>query len=203
MSSVGDAIIVLLSAGEAPDTVDQALAEIGLAAGDSASQQPSVAGTDPFTQPQNSGSPESEPALTGSAAQNGHRRFVSPVVRWLASQKGVSIADLKGTGPDGRVVRRDLERHLEQTPVADQDPTPSTAATPAPAELTAVKTRSAAPQHPAPAPSGTTSYEDIPLDRMRQAIARRLTESKSTVPHFYLTAYCRVDALLDLRRHGE
>lgn len=98
------------------------------------------------------------------------RRFVSPLVRRLAREQGIDLSEIVGTGPNGRVVRRDLEAH------------------------------GAAPVAPvAPVAGGGADVEEIPLTPMRRAIARRLTESTTTVPHFFLSADCRVDRLLRLR----
>ena len=182
--AVGDPILVLLGAGESDDTIDVALAA---AAAETRSSQPDL--------------PERvEPAAPTADQEPVVRRFASPLVRRMAAQHGLDIAALVGTGPGGRIVRRDLERHLdasraaataeratEGTAAASSDTAPSAAPVVAPAP-------------PAAAPlAGGAPYEDIPLDRMRKAIARRLTESKTTVPHFYLVADCRVDALLALR----
>ncbi|HAN23228.1 MAG TPA: pyruvate dehydrogenase complex dihydrolipoamide acetyltransferase, partial [Microbacterium ginsengisoli] len=91
----------------------------------------------------------------------------------------------RGSGPRGRVVRRDLDELPAPSPVAPAATTPvSTPVPPAPAGAQA------------PAPAGA---EDIPHTGMRRAIARRLTEAKTEIPHIYLRADCRVDALLDLR----
>lgn len=105
------------------------------------------------------------------------RLFASPLVRRLAAEDGIDLNDVAGSGPNGRIVRRDLARHVE-------------ALGPAPVP---------APPVSAPPIVAETAYVDVPLDRMRKAIARRLTESKATVPHFYLAADCRVDELLRLR----
>jgi pyruvate dehydrogenase E2 component (dihydrolipoamide acetyltransferase) len=104
------------------------------------------------------------------------RRFVSPVARRVAAERGVDLAEVTGTGPNGRIVRRDVEAHLSR---------PQPAAAPAPTA--------------APAPAAAR-FRDVPLSGMRRAIARRLSESKATVPHFYLTAHPRVDRLLLLRQ---
>jgi pyruvate dehydrogenase E2 component (dihydrolipoamide acetyltransferase) len=120
------------------------------------------------------------PAPTPSPAQtNGRRLFATPLVRKLARERGIDLESLQGTGPGGRIVRRDLDR----LPAAAKS-TPTPVATPKPAEK----------------PREDTNFTDVPLTGMRSAIARRLTESKTTVPHFYLTADCKVDALLGLRK---
>lgn len=106
------------------------------------------------------------------------RLFTSPIVRRLAREQGIDLARITGTGPGGRIVRRDLD-------AIDAASTPS---------AQAMEQRSS---HSAP---DGHAGQVIPLTGMRKAIARRLTESKSTVPHFYLTATCRVDELLALRK---
>lgn len=105
------------------------------------------------------------------------RRFVSPLVRRLAKERGLDLTSVTGTGPRGRVVRADLER------IPARAPLPVAAAKGAPAAV-----------------SVPDDFIDIPHTGMRRAIARRLTESKSTVPHFYLVADCRVDDLVALRK---
>ena len=107
-----------------------------------------------------------EPSPVEPAPTNTSRRFVSPLVRRLAKERGLDITAVTGTGPGGRVVRADLERQPVIEPVEIQ----------------------------------SESFTDIPHTGMRRAIARRLTESKSTVPHFYLVADCRVDELVALRK---
>jgi pyruvate dehydrogenase E2 component (dihydrolipoamide acetyltransferase) len=104
------------------------------------------------------------------------RIFSSPLARRLAREAGLSIADLRGTGPGGRIVRRDVQQatdSLKTLPTA-----PVMAATPAPA---------------------ATAYVDIPHTRMRRAIAARLTESARDAPHFFVRGTARVDKLLKLR----
>ena len=124
--------------------------------------------------------PQQTTAAPGGEAHPGARRFISPLVRRLARERGLDLSSVTGSGPDGRIVRRDIEALAAGAPA-------SAAAAPAPAAS------------PAPA-AASAEPELIPHSRMRTTIARRLTESKSTVPHFYLTADCRVDRLLELRR---
>ena len=157
-----------------------------------AAAAPAPAAPAPQPQPQ-------APAVEASGTQE--RRFVSPLVRRMAREEGISLDGVEGSGPNGRIVRRDLEALIAAGPAepaaaaAPEAPT-EPAAPSAPAEPAA-----AAPPAPA-APSAPTGAEPelIPHSRMRRTIARRLTEAKTQVPHFYLTADCRVDKLLDLRR---
>ncbi|MBV1830029.1 pyruvate dehydrogenase complex dihydrolipoamide acetyltransferase [Komagataeibacter sp. AV436] len=102
----------------------------------------------------------------------GTRVFASPLARRIAGQKGIDLASLKGSGPNGRIVRRDVEQ-------AATAPAPKAAA---PAALVE-----------------EAGFESIPHSTMRKVIARRLTESKSTVPHFYVEMDVELDALLALR----
>lgn len=110
--------------------------------------------------------------------------YASPGVRRLARERGIDLASLHGTGPQGRIVRRDLDGW---TPPAI-----------APAEAAASVPSAAGSAQAAPA-QPDAGFVDVPHTGMRRAIARRLTESTSTVPDFQLVAHCRVDELLALR----
>jgi pyruvate dehydrogenase E2 component (dihydrolipoamide acetyltransferase) len=128
--------------------------------------------------------PTAAPAPSPVPAASDERVKASPLARRIAAEKGVDIASVTGSGPNGRVVRADVEG-------AKPGAAPSTAA--APAEPAA-----------APAPAKPAAIPDIPheatkLSNVRKTIARRLTESKQQVPHIYLTVDIRVDALLKLR----
>ncbi|QBL93208.1 Dihydrolipoyllysine-residue succinyltransferase component of 2-oxoglutarate dehydrogenase complex [Komagataeibacter saccharivorans] len=119
------------------------------------------------------------PAVVPSAApaaSSGKRVFASPLARRIAAQKGVDLSTLKGSGPNGRIVRRDVEQ-AGQTPAA----TPKTASPAAVAE------------------AAGTGYAKVPHSTMRKVIARRLTEAKSTIPHFYVEMDVQLDALMALR----
>ena len=128
----------------------------------------------------------------GAADGSRSRIFASPLVRKVAVEKGIDLAGITGTGPSGRIVRRDIAR-LEERREGRRERTeasPDAAASPAPAA-------SAPGSRPAPAlPAGDRL---IPHAPSRRAIARRLTESKATTPHFYLSTECVVDELLALR----
>jgi pyruvate dehydrogenase E2 component (dihydrolipoamide acetyltransferase) len=118
-------------------------------------------------------------------ASSGARHIASPLARRVAQLRGVDLAAVKGTGPHGRIVKADVEAAVGKAP-ASQVTTP--AAQPV-----------AAPAPAVPLPPTDVPFEAVKLSNMRKTIARRLTESKQQVPHFYLTVDVRLDALLKLR----
>lgn len=119
-----------------------------------------------------------------AATDSGSRIFASPLARRLAKESGLDLSVVTGSGPHGRVVERDVKAALADG-FARKAPGAALAA-PASAETTRKFYE-------------IDSYEEIPHDMMRKAIARRLTESIQTVPHFYLNVDCEIDALLRLR----
>jgi pyruvate dehydrogenase E2 component (dihydrolipoamide acetyltransferase) len=131
-----------------------------------------------------SSSTSSSASSSPAQGEGGARQFASPLVRRLARERSLDLASVQGSGPGGRIVRRDVEN------LTAPEPAKAPAAEPAAA--------------PKPAPTASVSasgagFTEVPHTGMRKAIARRLTESKSTVPHFYLVADVRVDKLLELR----
>lgn len=174
--AVGAPIAVILAAGEGDDAVAAALAEAGVGDSPAAAAAPAAppAPEPGQTSPAAAAVAVAPPETPASA--DGSRQFASPIVRRLARERGIDLTGVTGTGPEGRVVRRDL------------DGLQGGAAGPA-----------AGAAQPAIA-SGPAVGTKIPLTGMRRAIARRLTESKTTVPHFYVTAHCRVDRLMQVRR---
>jgi pyruvate dehydrogenase E2 component (dihydrolipoamide acetyltransferase) len=196
---IGDAIAVLVASGETEADINAALG--GPAAATSAPSAPAT-----------SSAPAPGPAGAAAGGTNGHlaptdgaRIFASPLVRKLAGERGVDLAGLAGTGPNGRIVRRDLDRLLAAAPARPQ--AAAAALTPpgeamAGGEVKPAIVRDSAVPWPradssGPGPAGA---DLIPHTPMRRAIARRLTESKATVPHFYLAAEPVVDELLALRK---
>jgi len=117
------------------------------------------------------------------ADANSGRAFSSPLARRLAREAGLSIAGLRGTGPGGRVVRRDIQQAMNALPTLHLDP----------AMAGQAGARSVA------APAAVAAFFDIPHTRMRRDIAARLTESTREVPHFFVRGTARVDKLLRLR----
>ncbi len=192
---VGSPIIILLAAGEDGSAGDALLGGSAAAAPAAVSAPVAapiapavvapVAPAAPIAAPV--ATPVSPSAPVAIASVDNSRQFVSPIVRKLARERGVELAQVAGTGPQGRVVRRDLESFLASG-----------------AGATATATASSSPTYSASSELAkqeySSSYVTVPHSGMRRAIARRLTESKSTVPHFYVTADCKVDALLELRK---
>ncbi len=127
------------------------------------------------------------PTPAPAPAASDERIIASPLAKRIAAGKGIDLAQVKGTGPNGRIVKEDVDGF-----------TPGAAA---PAPAAAAPAASAPPPAPAPAPTieGGAPFAEDRLSGVRKVIARRLTESKQTVPHFYLTIDIRLDPLLELR----
>ncbi|MBW7849044.1 MAG: pyruvate dehydrogenase complex dihydrolipoamide acetyltransferase [Rhodospirillales bacterium] len=129
------------------------------------------------------GSPQAAPpplsrGERGGEAKPDNRVFASPLARRLAKEAGLDLAGLKGSGPHGRIVKADIERARQAAP----KPTAPAAAEARPA-----------------APAVGPAYVEIPNSTMRKTIARRVSEAKRDVPHFYLTVDCNIDELVSLR----
>ena len=124
-------------------------------------------------------------------ASPGDRVKASPLARRLAAERGVELSGLTGSGPNGRIVRA----NVDGAEAGGTKPS-ATAPVPAPAPVEAPAAAVAAPK---PAAIPDIPHEATKLSNVRKTIARRLTESKQTVPHIYLTVDIRLDALLDLR----
>ncbi len=133
--------------------------------------------------------PKPEPEVKAAAsASSGDRVKASPLARRIAEQSGVDLSSVTGTGPNGRIVKADLDgAKAGGAAPAAKAAAPVAAAPSAPAAA------------PAPAQIPDIPHEAAKLSNMRKTIARRLTESKQTVPHIYLTVDIRLDALLKLR----
>jgi pyruvate dehydrogenase E2 component (dihydrolipoamide acetyltransferase) len=127
--------------------------------------------------PTQSSTPAANPAST--AVVNDGRIFASPLAKKIAQEKGIDLKYVKGTGENGRITRTDLENY-----------TPGTSAATSTASASAT---------PAFVPSGTVSFVDTPVSQMRKVIAKRLSESLFTAPHFYLTMKINMDAAIKAR----
>ncbi len=127
---------------------------------------------------------------------SGNRVFASPLAKRIAKEAGIDISSVQGSGPHGRVVEKDVRAALQggAKPAAASAAAQAPAAKPAAPQLAPSM---GADQVKAMFEAGT--YEEMPLDGMRKTIAKRLVESKQTVPHFYLSLDCELDALMALR----
>ncbi|KAB2917885.1 MAG: hypothetical protein F9K29_08600, partial [Hyphomicrobiaceae bacterium] len=140
-----------------------------------------------------------KPAQPPAAPANGHGRiFVSPLARRLAGERGIDLGALKGSGPRGRIVKRDIDEALSSGR-AQAPARAGTAMTAIPPAGAAISTITPMADDKILALYEKGSYEIIPHDGMRKVIAQRLTLSKQTIPHFYLTVECRIDELLRAR----
>lgn len=158
---VGAPIAILLAAGEGQTEIDKFIAEAGVA----------VAAAPIATTAAEI--PAAVANASAKSTEHGDRLFISPLSRRLAKENGLDADSIQGTGPGGRIVRRDVE------------------------EAIAGGRSSNVKAVPLVIPKG--SFTDIPHSGMRKAIARRLTESKTTVPHFYLSAPILADDMLNFR----
>jgi pyruvate dehydrogenase E2 component (dihydrolipoamide acetyltransferase) len=152
--------------------------------GDAPAAAPKAAPAAPA--PQATAPAPSAPAPVAAPARlEGSRVFASPLARRMAKQKGIDIATLLGSGPHGRIVLKDVE-----TAKPGAAPAPKPAAAPAitpPSDEQVLKF------------FAEGSYELVPHDGMRKTIARRLTEAKQTIPHYYVSVDVTIEQLLDLR----
>ncbi|MFD1975608.1 pyruvate dehydrogenase complex dihydrolipoamide acetyltransferase [Mesorhizobium kowhaii] len=147
----------------------------------------------PKAEPAAASKAEAAPVANGHAA--GERTFASPLARRIAKEAGVDVSAVTGTGPHGRVVKADVDAAIAgggAKPAAKAAPTGAPAAAPA-APVKAMSDEQVLKLFE------QGSYELVPHDNMRKTIARRLVEAKTTIPHFYLTLDCELDALLALR----
>lgn len=178
---IGHPIAVLGAPGEHVSDMDALLASLGVASAtdtvvrerrdvptDPGSAAPVVDSTSPPVVARTVTAPVPPPALK-------NRVFASPLARKLAHDAGLTVDEIHGTGPHGRILRRDVEQAVALRALPEAPNTDTTPASPA------------------------AAYVDTPHSRIRFAIARRLTESKQQAPHFYLRATLRAEALLALR----
>lgn len=147
-------------------------------ASSAASAPASTQAAAPIATPAASAPATVSPSSTTQVVNEG-RIFASPLAKKIAKEKGIDLKYVKGTGEHGRITRTDLENY-----------TPGAAAPTA---------HAAAPSMAASIPAGTVSFVDTPVSQMRKVIAKRLSESLFTAPHFYLTMKINMDAAINAR----
>ncbi|MEO6167016.1 MAG: dihydrolipoamide acetyltransferase family protein, partial [Chitinophagales bacterium] len=118
--------------------------------------------------------PEEAVVEDTAADKESGRIKASPLAKKIASESGVAISKIKGSGDEGRIVKRDVEKFLTESPAATKKAT-------------------------APAALGEESFEEVAVSQMRKTIAKRLAESKFSAPHFYLTMEINMDRSVDAR----
>ncbi len=166
--AVNTPIAILLEDGEDDSALD------GFDTGGAAAPAAEEPAPAPAEAPAAAPAPAATPA---PVAASGGRVIASPLARRLAVQQGIDLAQVTGTGPNGRIVKVDIE-NFSGAPAA---------AGGAPAAVVSVE--------------GDAPYEVLPLSNMRKVIAQRMTSSKQEVPHFYLTVDCEIDRLLEARKN--
>jgi pyruvate dehydrogenase E2 component (dihydrolipoamide acetyltransferase) len=193
-------IALLLEEGEDPAALEKFASAAPPSGNGQRAETPAAAPTSvsPKTEPPPApaarppASPAERPA---SAHVNGDRVFASPLARRMAHQARLDLATLRGSGPQGRIVKADIDKALG-APGAAPGPTPA---------RPSIATPGIAPSMPVFAKeqvlalAGNPPYHEKPHSAMRRVIARRLSESKQTVPHFYLSIDCTIDELLKIR----
>ena len=185
---VNTPIAVLLEDGESADDIGAASAPEPQASSNAAPAEASDA-TAP-AKGHGRGETDATPAPAAPKTAEGERIFASPLARRIAADKGLKLADIKGSGPHGRIVKADVEG-------LSKSDAPKAAAAEAPKGAPAA---AAGPSADAIAKIyADREYEEVKLDGMRKTIAARLTEAKQTVPHFYLRRDIQLDALMAFR----
>jgi pyruvate dehydrogenase E2 component (dihydrolipoamide acetyltransferase) len=175
--AVGEPIALIAGTGEVVSDVDAALAQLGQSPDAKGARALEIPEADPAPATPAPG-PSLDLASHRTAAANASpgssvRLFASPLARRLARDASLVLDGVVGSGPNGRIVRRDIEA--------------------------AISARDAAPLSLTANDRDDAAFTDVPVTRLRRLIATRLSESKQTTPHFYLRGSARVDSLLALR----
>jgi len=180
---VGSVIAVIAEDGE---EVSADYAPAGSMAAPATTEAAPVAEVKPAVAPAAPAAKAAAPAPAPIARQAGERIKASPLARRLAKQKGINLAAITGSGPNGRIVQADIEKAVKRG-IHIGGATAGVVAPPV------------RPMPVGPLPYHEDEYERVENSMMRKAIARRLSESKQLVPHFYLSLDVAMDRLMDLR----
>lgn len=185
--NVGETIVVLAEEGE---DVEAAAKSLSASSGSSKpeSSSASESGSDtPAPSSSGSSTAVAEPPQTSSESTD--RVFASPLARKIAEEHNIDLGSLSGSGPSGRIVKKDVEAALNNGAASAAPAAPSTSASSA----------ASAPAPMMPPVGATLESRNVTLNNMRSTIAKRLVESKTTIPHYQVTVSARMDALLALR----
>ena len=174
---VNDLLCVIGAAGTNIDAIVAAVKSGACATAAS----PAAASASPASAPSTPAPASAAPAV--QAVVNEGRIFASPIAKKMAEERGIDLKYVKGTGDNGRITKFDIDGY---TPASASTAAPATAYTSAPTAAQA-------------APLGVVSFEDQPVSQMRKTIARRLSESLFTAPHFYITMSIDMDAAVAAR----
>jgi pyruvate dehydrogenase E2 component (dihydrolipoamide acetyltransferase) len=164
---VGSAIAIV---GEEGDDISSASGMVAQAASRSPAKENKSSSVAP-TEGQPHSPPKTEPKPQKLEIPPGDRIFASPIAKKIALERGIPLAQIKGSGPMGRVVREDVEKYKPSSTTS----------------------------HPLESSSQLPDYYDTPVSNVRRTIASRLTKSKLDVPHYYLTLDVNMDKVLKLR----
>ena len=209
LDSYSDGVLLHIAVKEGPVPINGVIAVIGeegedwkaaLEAADgesdsgSGSDAPAEA-TSEASQPETAESTESAAASSASAStgsSDGERIKASPLAKSMAKEAGINLSEVKGSGDQGRIVKRDIEAMLEKgsSQKAAPSQSPNTQPNPAPTSVPAYGTPG----------TGEASYEDRPISQMRKAIARNVVGNKFSAPHFYLTTEIDMEKAIDSRK---
>ena len=189
---VNELIAVLLEEGEEASQIDASKVVQAVTESPANDSAHSVAHTQKSTDSQasNTKSVDHDHSMTPSNSTmvtNSQRIIASPLARRIASHESIELAEITGTGPRGRIIKADVENHRTSSVAT----TAANTGTKAPSPIVAM---------PRADDGLFPAFDEIKLSNMRKVIARRLTESKQTVPHFYLTVDIELDALLAIRK---
>jgi pyruvate dehydrogenase E2 component (dihydrolipoamide acetyltransferase) len=201
--AVNEPIAILAEEGE---DIETAIASVG----DSKSEAAAAKGSEPAKtekaaeKPASKPEPAAEKPAEKPAASSGDRIFASPLARRMAENEGLDLAKLSGSGPHGRIVKRDIEDALSSgtgkaTVASDTAPADAPKAA-APAAAKAAAPAAAVPSADDPIFKMLPEAEAVPHSNMRKTIAKRLTESARDIPHFTLQVDVEIDKLLAMRK---
>ncbi len=205
LDSYFDGVLLHIAIKEGPVPIDGVIAVIGekgedwQAAIDAANASSNGSSDAPAVEEAVKETQVVESAPSPAPSNDNQRIKASPLAKSMAKESGIQLAEVSGSGDGGRIVKRDIEAFLDNR---KETPAPAAPA-PAPAPESAKSVESQA-EAPAVVPFNFTgsgdNFEDKSLSQMRKVIARRLSESKFTAPHFYLTVEINMDKAIKIRK---